>query len=496
MRESPGNLEGRFLAPLPIQKKCTNPARPEKIKTLASSLLAFCFLALGLGILWQPTRPPAAQAAQVSAPQDTPKDQTQPPRDTQPKQATPGQKDKDGAKKDDKKEAKKEDPNDAPFSKIHVKSGKVVITQTGKQSLEARGNPIFVQNAKTGVEDGTLHLEGFNVEFIVTLKDLSGLTIDGLSTAEIKDLKTKRLEVTVKSGAKVVVAGTADEQVIDVSGIGRFNGEACKGKQAKVKVDGGGQAAVNVSDKLHATVQGVGHVYYLGAPAIEQDVGFGAQLLQGPAPAAGVPGIGGRPGRPDRFGRFAAANRLGVELTKPSDVLCEQLDLPKDQGLVLNNVKAGSAAAKAGLKDNDILLELGGKKVSSQASEFLKTLNDFKTGAKVDAVVLRKGKRETVKDVTLPEVPKDAFAPGFPRRLPNLPNLPNIQLPNIQLPKIQLPNLPNANIGGWPVGLREDYKKIDWQSNMQKAVEKARAENKPILAFLYVNQLGQKGGEC
>ena len=91
-----------------------------------------------------------------------------------------------------------------------------------------------------------------------------------------------------------------------------------------------------------------------------------------------------------------------------------------------------------GLKNNDILLELGGKKVASQPSEFLKALNEFKTGDKVDAVVLRKGKRETVKDVTLPDVPK-GFGPGFPGgpnfQIPNLPALPQSQPPDPAAPQ-------------------------------------------------------------
>jgi membrane-associated protease RseP (regulator of RpoE activity) len=138
-----------------------------------------------------------------------------------------------------------------------------------------------------------------------------------------------------------------------------------------------------------------------------------------------------------RFGAFGG-NRLGAALTRPSDVLVEQLDLPKDQGLILNRVMPNSAAAKAGLKNNDILLELGGKKVSSQPGEFMKALNEYKTGDKVDAVVLRKGKKETVKNVTLPEVPKNAF-PGFD-------GFPRFQIqPNGGIQIDGLPKIPNNN---------------------------------------------------
>src|SRR2546425_5176406 len=96
-------------------------------------------------------------------------------------------------------------------------------------------------------------------------------------------------------------------------------------------------------------------------------------------------------------------NRLGAALEEPSSVLVEQLDLPKGQGIVLNQVKPESTAAKAGLKTNDILLELAGKPVPNKLPDFVKSLNAIKTGEEVDAVVLRRGKKESVKGMKLPD---------------------------------------------------------------------------------------------
>src|SRR5262249_17763335 len=57
---------------------------------------------------------------------------------------------------------------------------------------------------------------------------------------------------------------------------------------------------------------------------------------------------------------LVGANRLGVRLEKPSKTLVAQLGLPAGKGQVLLDIREGSAAAKAGLKSNDILLELAG----------------------------------------------------------------------------------------------------------------------------------------
>jgi membrane-associated protease RseP (regulator of RpoE activity) len=144
---------------------------------------------------------------------------------------------------------------------------------------------------------------------------------------------------------------------------------------------------------------------------------------------------GGLPnlGMPNVFGKVEQTNRLGAELQKPSRTLVDQLDLPEKQGIVLKTVKSESAAAKAGMKANDILLELNGKAVSSEVDDFIKQLNDIKKNTAVDGVVLRKGKREAIKGLKLGDVPAPANRfgglGGLGGNLPNLQMLPMQQLP-------------------------------------------------------------------
>jgi type II secretory pathway component GspD/PulD (secretin) len=94
---------------------------------------------------------------------------------------------------------------------------------------------------------------------------------------------------------------------------------------------------------------------------------------------------------------------LGVQVQKPGTVLADQLDLPKDQGLVIERVVPNSAAAKAGLKAHDVLLEFNGKPVPNEAAKFIKMVEEAKGNTPVDAVVLRKGKKETIKGIALGE---------------------------------------------------------------------------------------------
>jgi beta-lactamase regulating signal transducer with metallopeptidase domain len=142
-------------------------------------------------------------------------------------------------------------------------------------------------------------------------------------------------------------------------------------------------------------------------------------------------------------GFFPHEGRLGVRVQKPSETLAEQLDLPKGQGLVIDQVSPDSAAAKAGLKPHDILLEIGGKAVPDNPADFIrKILSDIKADAKVDVVVLRKGKKETIKDVMVPEAKAtgNAFGGGGFR----------IPAPNVNVPNINFPIIPEAVPPGFP----------------------------------------------
>ncbi|MBX7105690.1 MAG: PDZ domain-containing protein [Gemmataceae bacterium] len=95
--------------------------------------------------------------------------------------------------------------------------------------------------------------------------------------------------------------------------------------------------------------------------------------------------------------------RLGVMVERPSPALAEQLELSKDQGLVLVEVIKGSSAEKAGLKTNDILLRFADKDVGGEAAKFIKLLDDIEAGKEVTAIVLRKGKKEKVEGIKLGE---------------------------------------------------------------------------------------------
>ena len=85
---------------------------------------------------------------------------------------------------------------------------------------------------------------------------------------------------------------------------------------------------------------------------------------------------------------------LGVMISPLSPEAREKLNLPKNQGLMVETVEPKSPAEKAGLKPDDVLLKANDKPLGD-LRDMLKLVNEVKEG-KLTLDVLRDGKHETV----------------------------------------------------------------------------------------------------
>jgi hypothetical protein len=129
-------------------------------------------------------------------------------------------------------------------------------------------------------------------------------------------------------------------------------------------------------------------------------------------PLLGARGLGGLGDA--RAARLADA-RFGVRIEKVHPALADVLNLPEGCGLVVTEVRAGSPADRAGVKANDVIVEFAGQRVSSNADEFIRAVDTAPKDRKLDITVFRKGKKEAIKGVELPEAPRrGAFEPPVP----------------------------------------------------------------------------------
>jgi hypothetical protein len=104
---------------------------------------------------------------------------------------------------------------------------------------------------------------------------------------------------------------------------------------------------------------------------------------------------------------------LGVLVSRPNPALQTQLDLPKDQGLVVDVVQPGSPADKAGLRPFDVLLKANDR-VLREPRDLVAEITAVKEG-KLTVELVRGGKRQTV-TATTAKRPAEARAELFGQR--------------------------------------------------------------------------------
>jgi Putative auto-transporter adhesin, head GIN domain len=168
----------------------------------------------------------------------------------------------------------------AGFSSISFKSvGKVTMQQTGKESLTIAAEDNILPLLESRVADNILYLTLAKdgkmnptkpIEFVVQVKSLESLNVDGVGSIEAKGIQGKRLAVAMDGVGEVAIAGSADVLDLNLSGVGSFQGEAFKTKRATVRNSGVGSAVVSVSEQLDADLSGVGSIEYVGSPQVQR----------------------------------------------------------------------------------------------------------------------------------------------------------------------------------------------------------------------------------
>jgi len=86
---------------------------------------------------------------------------------------------------------------------------------------------------------------------------------------------------------------------------------------------------------------------------------------------------------------------LGIQSATITPELQDQYGLSRSEGVLVVQVQSGSPAADAGLKQGDVIVQIGDKPVSSQVDLF-SYLRGKKPGDKVDVTIVRDGKEQTL----------------------------------------------------------------------------------------------------
>jgi serine protease Do len=125
---------------------------------------------------------------------------------------------------------------------------------------------------------------------------------------------------------------------------------------------------------------------------------------------------------------------LGVETHEVTPEDAKQLKLPAERGVVVAGVTKDSPAAKAGLKENDVITEVNGQRVEG-AAQFRRMIHEIPAGRSAQLTVWRDGRSQTL-SATLGKAEErhstwmNAMPGAFAFRMPDveIPEMPPIDL--------------------------------------------------------------------
>lgn len=162
-----------------------------------------------------------------------------------------------------------------------VGDGMLEIEQTGTDSLTITADDNILPLLSSEVRDGELKLgvknlaninETKQIQYKLTVKGLTGLSLAGDAEADVKRLATDHLKVNITGDGNIHIDGTADEQSITIIGDGKYDGAKLASKTASVSITGDGNLDIAVSEKLDVKILGDGKINYTGDPSVTKSI--------------------------------------------------------------------------------------------------------------------------------------------------------------------------------------------------------------------------------
>lgn len=192
------------------------------------------------------------------------------------------------------------------------------------------------------------------------------------------------------------------EEVESVLKLNRLISEVAPDHAAKLTVlRGGSESEINVTigKREFAPFQsGIRTENFSALPNVQT-------LPRSPLPPMrAIPPVQQREGDRDVFvWRSDARRQIGIGVTPLTKQLGDYFGIAEGKGLLIDNVRENSPAAKAGLKAGDIIVEADGKAVKGQI-DLIRALGEKKDGD-VSLTIIRDRNRQTVR--VTPELSKD-----------------------------------------------------------------------------------------
>ena len=149
----------------------------------------------------------------------------------------------------------------------------VEIRVDNKTTVEVIGEPEAIKHISTDVKAGSLVIDMTGnvnthekLKVVVTTPNLDAIALTGAGNMKASGVKASRFAIQLGGAGNIDLAGTTDELAVDQTGPGNVNAKDLPAKSASVTHGGTGNVTVTATDKLAATLTGVGNITVYGHP--------------------------------------------------------------------------------------------------------------------------------------------------------------------------------------------------------------------------------------
>ncbi len=179
-------------------------------------------------------------------------------------------------------------PSDTNSVKISGLSPGKVVTQVSGNTLKlkinfgsnfkADDNQIIVYYAQN--LDEIKATEGSYITSNKKVNSNKTIVIKSIEGADVNlEVEAESVSLRIATGAKIKMAGKSENITVNINTGGRFDGEKIKSKYGEVKIATGGEAKVNVSEVLDASVTMGGAIYYFGeVKTVNENISLGGRI--------------------------------------------------------------------------------------------------------------------------------------------------------------------------------------------------------------------------
>lgn len=160
------------------------------------------------------------------------------------------------------------------FHGVELKGALAVeIRVDNTTSVEVTGESDVLKQISTDVKSGTLVIDmqgtirgSKSLKVAVTTPSLDAVSLSGAGTIHVQGVRSQRFAIEAAGSGTLDVSGAVAELAVDLGGAADIKAKDLPAKVVTVTLGGTGNATLTATDKLAASVSGVGNVTVYGHP--------------------------------------------------------------------------------------------------------------------------------------------------------------------------------------------------------------------------------------